>query len=201
MKKFFLLFLSIIALTHVSVAHAASLLDGTYTTRAGKSAGYAPATNETTLAETLGGIVTVLLSLMGIFFMSLMVYAGYLWMTARGDETQIEKAQTIIRGSIIGLIIILASYSIANFVVPKILEKTTGQQGAGTPVDAPQSGPGIPGLPGAPQTCVLKAAGYQSITVNDRSSAADCRNWCLAVSGNYHAALEDCQYDGERVAP
>ena len=64
------------------------------------------------------------LSLVGLIFLILMVYAGYLWMTARGEEEQIKKAQKIITSSIIGLIITVGAYSITAFVVPQILERT-----------------------------------------------------------------------------
>ena len=55
-----------------------------------------------------------------------MVYAGFLWMNARGDDSQIEKAQDIIRAAIIGMAITVGAYSITAFVVPRIVEKTAG---------------------------------------------------------------------------
>ena len=63
---------------------------------------------------------------MGVIFLVLMVYAGYLWMTARGTEEQIEKAKKIIMAAMIGLIITLGAYSITAFVVPAILERAVG---------------------------------------------------------------------------
>ncbi|PIZ95368.1 MAG: hypothetical protein COX81_01015 [Candidatus Magasanikbacteria bacterium CG_4_10_14_0_2_um_filter_37_12] len=92
---------------------------------AGK-AGYDSATNETTFAKTIGTVVQAILSLVGIIFLSLMVYAGYLWMTAMGEEEEVKKAKTIIRQSIIGLIITVGAYSITAFVLPVILARTTG---------------------------------------------------------------------------
>ncbi|HYE59848.1 MAG TPA: hypothetical protein VEA18_01535, partial [Candidatus Kapabacteria bacterium] len=89
-------------------------------------AGYAAdATTETSFAAILGSVVKAVLSFIGIIFLSLMIYAGYLWMNARGDEGDIDKAKDIIKAAIIGLIITLGAYSITNFVVPKILERTT----------------------------------------------------------------------------
>lgn len=105
---------------------------------AANEAGYALTTGETTLAETLGTVVKAVLSFAGVIFLSLMVYAGYLWMTARGEEAQIEKAQKMIRGAIIGLIITVGAYSITAFVVPKVLERTTGTSGGQGQVGAPR---------------------------------------------------------------
>jgi hypothetical protein len=63
--------------------------------------------------------------------MILIVYAGFLWMTARGNEQTVEKAQTIIRSSVIGLIIVLGAYSITSFIVPALIERTTGSATGG----------------------------------------------------------------------
>ncbi len=90
---------------------------------AANSAGYDPNTTETSFASTLGIVIKGLLSFVGIIFLSLMVYAGFLWMTARGNEEPVTKAKDIIRASIIGLIITLAAYSITNFIVPMLVEK------------------------------------------------------------------------------
>ncbi|MEK7084603.1 MAG: hypothetical protein AAB932_05195 [Patescibacteria group bacterium] len=73
------------------------------------------------LATVIGDIINVALSMVGMLFLVLMVYAGYLWMTARGEQTQIEKAQTIIRTSIIGLVIVLSAYAI-TFLITKRFE-------------------------------------------------------------------------------
>lgn len=83
---------------------------------AADKAGYAAATTDTTLAETIGVVIKVVLSFVGVIFLALVFYAGYLWMTAHGDETQIEKAQSIIRSAVTGLIITVGAYSITVFL-------------------------------------------------------------------------------------
>ena len=92
-----------------------------------KNIGYAEAT-ETTFAETIGYVIRMLLSFVGVIFLVLMVYAGFLWMTARGEEAQVEKAISIIRAAIIGLIITVGAYSITAFVVPRIVDRTASPQ-------------------------------------------------------------------------
>ena len=93
-------------------------------TNAAAAAGYDAATTDTSFASTLGLVVNTALSLMGVIFMALIVYAGFLWMTARGDEAQVEKAISTIRRAVIGLIITVGAYSITQFVVPRIVERT-----------------------------------------------------------------------------
>jgi hypothetical protein len=52
------------------------------------------------------------------------MYAGYLWMTARGNEQRLEKAKDTLTAAIIGLIIIAAAYAISYFVMSKISTQT-----------------------------------------------------------------------------
>lgn len=61
-------------------------------------------------------IINVALTILGIICLVLVFYAGFIWMLARGNEEQITKAQEILKGAVMGLIIILASYSIASYV-------------------------------------------------------------------------------------
>lgn len=99
------------------------------TQEAAKKAGFDPGTTETTFAETVGTIVYMLLSFTGVIFLVLMVYAGWLWMTARGEEAEVEKAQKIIISSVIGLIILVGAYSITTFVVPRMTDVTGKDEG------------------------------------------------------------------------
>jgi hypothetical protein len=63
------------------------------TTDVAKQGGYqTTGVTGTTLSETVGKIIRVLLSLVGTIFLALMIYAGFLWMTAAGDEGKIEKS-------------------------------------------------------------------------------------------------------------
>lgn len=72
------------------------------------------------LGSITGTIISAALSLVGILFLLLMVYSGYLWMTARGDEGQVEKAQKIIRGTIMGLVLTLSAYAITLFIMARL---------------------------------------------------------------------------------
>ena len=46
--------------------------------------------------SVVGTVIKAVLSVTGLIFLILMVYAGILWMTARGEESNIEKARNII---------------------------------------------------------------------------------------------------------
>lgn len=91
----------------------------------GEKAGFdAPADSSAALAETIGEIIAALLSILGVLFMIYMVYGGYLWMIARGQEEKVDRAKAIIRGSIVGIIVVLAAYAITSFVVFQVAKAT-----------------------------------------------------------------------------
>ncbi len=80
-------------------------------------------------------IIRVALGLLGIVAVVLILYAGFTWMTAGGDEERVSQAKKIMINAVIGLAIVLSSYAIASFVISKLTEATTGQdQGSGNPV-------------------------------------------------------------------
>lgn len=69
-------------------------------------------------------IINVALGILGLFTLLLFLYGGYIWMNARGNEEEVTKAKKILIGAVIGLVIILASYGIANYVFYNI-QRTT----------------------------------------------------------------------------
>jgi hypothetical protein len=78
------------------------------------------------VVKVVARIINVFLSVLGIIFLILLIYSGALWMMAGGNEERITKAKQTIYRSIIGLIIIAASYGIATFVIKGIVASTTG---------------------------------------------------------------------------
>lgn len=72
---------------------------------------------EARAVEIAGSIISAILSLFGVIFMGLMVYGGFIWMTAAGHDDKIDKAKEIIKAAIIGLIVVMLSFVISLFVV------------------------------------------------------------------------------------
>lgn len=96
-------------------------------------------TNETPVATTdissvIGSVAGILSSLAGTFFFILMVYAGIRWMSARGEESQIEDARRTVVAAIIGLVVTASAYGISLFITTSILTS-----GGSTPGQAPGS--------------------------------------------------------------
>lgn len=78
----------------------------------------------TPLPLVIGRIINVALGFLGIIFLLLLLYAGFLYMTAQGEKEPIEKANKIIKQSVIGLIIIVAGFGISNFILGSLVNVT-----------------------------------------------------------------------------
>jgi hypothetical protein len=70
-----------------------------------------------------GKVIRVALSVSAIIFFTLMIYAGFVWMTARGEEESIKKARNTIIAAVIGLVILISGYAITQVVQTNIVEK------------------------------------------------------------------------------
>jgi hypothetical protein len=64
----------------------------------------------------IGAVVEIILSVVGIVFFVLILYAGFNWMTARGNSEKIDKSKETIESALVGLIVVLAAYAITNFI-------------------------------------------------------------------------------------
>ncbi len=96
----------------------------TYLTDVGEGIGTDATTND--LPTLIGNIIAVLLSVLGIIFVVLIVYAGFLYLTAQGEDEKVKKAKKLLSQAVIGLVIIIAAYAIAAFVIEALSEASTG---------------------------------------------------------------------------
>jgi heme/copper-type cytochrome/quinol oxidase subunit 2 len=62
-------------------------------------------------------IVKYLMTFLGIIAVVVILLGGFKWMTAAGNEDKVAEAKKLIIAGVIGLIIILASFAIVQFVV------------------------------------------------------------------------------------
>lgn len=77
---------------------------------------------------TVATVIRVLLGLLGIIFVVIVIYGGFLWMTAGGNDEQVGKAKSWIFSGVIGLAIILSSYAITLFITTNLVKATTAPQ-------------------------------------------------------------------------
>lgn len=128
-KRFFIIFLSLalfsFLLTCGNVAFAASAIEqfksslettGIRTGHAGVDGYQTGFFGNRTLPQAIGYLVGIGLSLMGVFFLVLIIYAGYTWMVARGNAPEVEKAKSTIINATMGLVIVLSAYGITTLI-------------------------------------------------------------------------------------
>jgi len=72
----------------------------------------------------ISNIIKTVLGLLAIIFIVLLIYAGFSWMTAGGEEEKVTKAKETITRAIIGLAIILSAYGVTLFVMKAIINST-----------------------------------------------------------------------------
>lgn len=71
----------------------------------------------TPLPALIGRIIGYFLGLLGVVALALIIYAGFLWMTASGDEGKVKKAKDILTNAFVGLLIIASAYTITMFII------------------------------------------------------------------------------------
>lgn len=84
--------------------------------KTGSTAGYASTTSNT-IEGLIGNIILTLLSFVGVLFLVLIIFGAITWMTAEGNDEKVKKATTIIKNSVIGLVITLSAYAISYFLI------------------------------------------------------------------------------------
>jgi heme/copper-type cytochrome/quinol oxidase subunit 2 len=77
------------------------------------------------LTATVGKLIAALLSVLGVIFLLLIIWAGFTWMTAQGDPKKVESAKNMLITSVVGLIILLSAYAISTFVIETLSSATS----------------------------------------------------------------------------
>jgi len=72
-------------------------------------------------------IINFALGFLGVIAVGLILYGGFKWMTAAGNEEKVSEAKKLLGAGVIGLIIILAAWAIATFIIGSIYNATNVQ--------------------------------------------------------------------------
>jgi ABC-type spermidine/putrescine transport system permease subunit I len=71
---------------------------------------------DATLPGVAASLIKTFLSLLGIIFVGMILFAGYNWMTAMGEKDKVQKARDTLIAAAIGLVIIISAYAITTFL-------------------------------------------------------------------------------------
>ncbi|MBU2542299.1 pilin [Patescibacteria group bacterium] len=85
------------------------------------------------IRDTIAKIINVGLGMLGVVAVVIMLWGGFRWMTAGGNDEKVGEARKIIFAGIIGLAIVLSAWAIARFVLEQLYTATT-DKGAYTEV-------------------------------------------------------------------
>lgn len=74
--------------------------------------------------DTIASLIKTAMGLLGIVATVLVLYGGFQWMIAGGEEKKVDAAKKTIYMGIIGLLIILSAYGIASYVLTNLVSAT-----------------------------------------------------------------------------
>ena len=77
------------------------------------------------LKTTIASIINVVLGFLGIIATLIILLGGFKWMTSQGSTEKVSEAKNLIGAGVVGLVIVLAAYAIARFVLTNVYEATT----------------------------------------------------------------------------
>ncbi|MBI2637212.1 MAG: Ig-like domain-containing protein, partial [Parcubacteria group bacterium] len=129
------------------------------------------------LKSTITTIVNITLGFLGIVAVVIILYAGYLWMTASGNEERIARAKSILRNAVIGLVIIMSSWAIAAFVINRIGGAIGGRGG-----DAPGSDASL--FPGSGSTAAFRVDSFE--TAHNGSDSSQDVQLCSSIQAQFN---------------
>jgi len=92
-------------------------LDGGATAVETTSATAAGLTSASDIPTLVGRGVSVVLGLLGIIFVVLVVYAGFLYLTSNGEEANVKKAKKMLTQAVIGMVLVASAYAISSYVI------------------------------------------------------------------------------------
>lgn len=94
----------------------ASFLGGLQNTAA-KVPSYTQASDPSLIAAT---IIQALLAFIGVLFIILLIYGGFIYMTSAGEMDKVKKAKGLIKNAVIGVLIVMTAYAVTYFIATQI---------------------------------------------------------------------------------
>ena len=74
----------------------------------------------------IGRIINIALSFLGVIAVGIILLGGFKWMTAGGNEEKTGEAKKLLGAGVVGLIIILASWGIATYLLSTFVSQLNG---------------------------------------------------------------------------
>ena len=69
------------------------------------------------LMSNVSMLINVFASVMGFLAVGMIIYGGFMLLTAQGDPARIKRGKDVVLYSVIGVILVMLAYAIVNFVM------------------------------------------------------------------------------------
>ncbi len=109
----------ILALSIATLSAHAVTLDRTLLDAAGEAI-TGSTDDPATPGEIIGKIIQLVLGFLGLVFVILTVYAGFMYMMSGGEAEKAKKARSLLINAIIGTAIIISAWAITYFVLTSL---------------------------------------------------------------------------------
>jgi hypothetical protein len=77
--------------------------------------------SDANIQVTVSRVIRAFMGLLGLVAVVIILLGGFKWMTAAGADEKVQEAKKLIISGVIGLVIILSAYGIAEFVINAIV--------------------------------------------------------------------------------
>lgn len=77
------------------------------------------------LPTTVASLIRVILGVLGIVAVVIILIGGFKWMTSGGNDDKVKSARKVMTSGIIGLVIVLSAFAIAQFVLSSVITATS----------------------------------------------------------------------------
>ena len=78
---------------------------------------------EKSLMSNVNMLINVFTSVMGFLAVAMIIYGGFMLLTAQGDPARIKRGKDVVLYSVIGLILVVLAYAIVNFVMTNVTNR------------------------------------------------------------------------------
>jgi cbb3-type cytochrome oxidase subunit 3 len=75
------------------------------------------------IPSIIGRLIRGIIAISGVIALAMFVYGGLMWMTSQGNKEKVDKAQKTVVWSVLGLVIIFASYALVSFVLAALSQR------------------------------------------------------------------------------
>lgn len=73
------------------------------------------------LKGTVIRIIQWVLGFLGLVAVILIIYGGFIWMTAAGNEERVMQAKKTLTSAVTGLVIVLLAWALVTFVIKSVI--------------------------------------------------------------------------------